>query len=71
LPENRRKHKFDNWDSQPVPPTSQWSVNQRITISREVSAKPIPYYLTLGFYLPEEGRYGRQIHLSWVDLGNR
>lgn len=69
LPEHRRQYKFDNWDFWPEPPTSKWQANERITITREILAKPIPYYMTLGFYLPGE-KYGRQTCLGWVDLGN-
>jgi hypothetical protein len=69
LPENRQEYKFDNWDFYPTPPTSMWPRNEHITITRDISAKPIAYYITLGFYTKEEGRHGRQTSLGWVDLG--
>jgi len=70
LPENRRQYKYDNWDFYPKPPTSAWSKNECLTITREISAKPIPYSLNLGFYTAEAGQHGRQINIGWVDLGN-
>lgn len=69
LPQKRQRHKFDNWDFYPSPPTSTWPANQVITITRTIPAKPIPYKLSLGFYTPKDGRHGRRINLGWVDLG--
>jgi hypothetical protein len=70
LPEDRRKFGFDNWDFYPEPPTSKWPKNGYMTISREISAKPIPYNFNLGFYSAEAGPEGREIDLGWIDLGD-
>lgn len=70
LPENLQKFKFANWDFKPQPTTSLWNPNERITIIREISAKPIPYRIKLGFNRPGQGRHGRQIDLGWIDLGS-
>jgi len=70
LPENRQKHKFNNWGLWPKPATSSWPKNDRVTITHEISAKPIPYNLRLGFWIAKEGNHGRRIDLGWVDLGD-
>jgi hypothetical protein len=70
LPLDRRKFKFVNWDFYPEPPTSAWPKNDYITVSREISAKPIPYNFELGFYSVDAGLYGRGINLGWIDLGD-
>lgn len=70
LPKSSRQYGFDNWDFRPRPATSAWPRNQCITITREISAKPIPYDLNLGFYTSETGQHGRQINIGWVDLGD-
>ncbi len=70
LPEKRKKHKFDNWDFNPKPATSDWPPNGRVIITRDISAKPIPYDLRLGFYSNKDGKHGRKIRLGWVDMGN-
>ena len=70
LPENMRQYGFDNWDFRPRPATSAWPQNQSITITREISAKPIPYDFNLGFYTSQAGHHGRQINMGWVDLGD-
>ena len=70
LPVNRRKSKFANWDFYPEPPTSIWSNNNYVTVSREISAKPIPYNFNLGFYSVDTGLHGRGINLGWIDLGD-
>jgi hypothetical protein len=70
LPVNRRKFKFDNWDFYPELPTSAWPKNDYVTVSREISAKPIPYNFNLGFYSVDTGLHGRGINLGWIDLGD-
>ena len=69
LPEERRKSGFANWDFCPTPVTSKWPDNEYVTITREISAKPIPYNFELGFYTGKEGLHGRRINLGWIDLG--
>ena len=71
LPKDRQKYKFSNWDFNPKPATSAWPRNEDITITTEILAKPIPYYMTLGFCTHKDGRHGRGINLGWVDLGER
>jgi len=71
LPKKRQKYKFDNWDFSPNPPTSVWSKDEYIIITREISAKPILYNVILGFYRPEEGRHGKQIKLGWLNLDDK
>jgi hypothetical protein len=68
LPLNRQQDKSDSWDFRPVPPTSQWPKQGYLIISREMTAKPIPYEIELGFYRIGEGRYGKSAKLGWVDL---
>lgn len=70
LPEKSRQYGYENWDFRPRPATSAWPKNQCITITREISAKPIPYDFNLGFYTSQAGRHGRQINMGWVDLGD-
>jgi len=70
LPKDRQKYKFSNWDFNPKPATSAWPRNEDITITTEISAKPISYYVKLGFFMAKDGRHGREINLGWVDLGD-
>jgi hypothetical protein len=70
LPDNRKKYKFDNWGFSPKPPTSDWPPSGRVTITQEISAKPIPYEFSLGFYRPEEGIHGKPIRIGCVDMSN-
>ncbi len=69
LPKERQKSGFANWDFYPTPVTSKWPDNEYVTITREISAKPIPYNFELGFYTGKEGLHGRRIKLGWIDLG--
>jgi len=70
LPENRRKYKFDNWTFWPKPATSGWPKNEHVTVTLEISAKPIPYNLIIGFWTAKKGNHGKQINLGWVDLAD-
>ena len=71
LPKSRQKYKFDNWGFNPDPPTSVWPEDEYIIITREISAKPIPYNMNIGFYRFDEGRHGKQIKLGWLKLGDK
>lgn len=66
---SQRQSEFENRDFYPEPATSLWPENGYITITRQISVKPVSYYMELGFYRAAEGRYGRRINLGWVDLG--
>jgi hypothetical protein len=70
LPEKSRQYGYANWDFRPRPATSAWPKNQSITITRDISAKPIPYDFNLGFYTSQAGHHGREINIGWVDLGD-
>jgi hypothetical protein len=65
---DKMAHKFDNWDFNPKNQTSNWQIGDSIMISTIVSAKNIPYYLALGFYLPEIGYCGKEVDLGWVNF---
>lgn len=67
---DRRENKFENWDFYPQLATSDWPGNDYVTVTREISAKPISYNIDLGFYTVRAGRHGRGVNLGWVDLGD-
>lgn len=71
LPPRRQKHGFDGWDFKPDPPTSLWPKEEYIIITKEITAKPIPYDIYIGFHKPIEGRHGEQVKLGWLDFGKK
>ncbi len=64
----RRQFGFENWDFDPELPTSAWPVGEGILLSRELTAKPIPYDLSFGFFKPGKDYYGKRFHLGWRRL---
>ncbi len=70
LPEDRRRHKFANWSFAPRPPASTWKPGEKILITAEITAQPIPYDLKTGFFLPGVGRPGIQCDLGRYQLSD-
>ncbi len=65
LPEERREFKFANWSFAPDPPVSTWQPGDKVLVSTEITAQPIPYDLKTGFFLPGVGRHGFHLSLGW------
>lgn len=70
LPEESRSQGLVMWNFDPDPPTGAWKQGEYVIITHRIQAEPIPYRLTLGFFLPEEGYFGRAIPIGWVDFRN-
>jgi hypothetical protein len=65
---DRQQYKFENWGFMPEPPTSQWQKQQYVIISREFFTKLPRVDLEIGWSCAGEGRYGKSVHLGWIDL---
>lgn len=65
LPEERRELKFANWSFAPDPPVSTWRPGEKVLLTTEITARPIPYDLKTGFFLPGVGRHGVHLGLGW------
>ena len=60
-----KKYKFENWGFAPSPAISDWKIGDKILVTRDITAQPIPYKIQTGFYKPGGGGPGIGCDLGW------
>lgn len=65
LPEERREYGFVGWSFAPDPPVSAWEPGERVLVTTEISAQPIPYNIVTGFSPIGGGEHRSRCEVGW------
>lgn len=65
LPEERRKYGFSNWSFAPDPPVSTWRPGDKVMVTVEIPARPIPYNIVTGFSPIGGGEHRSRCEVGW------
>jgi hypothetical protein len=65
LPEERRQYKFSTWSFAPDPPVSTWRAGEKVLVTTEITARPIPYNIVTGFSPIGGGDHKSRCEVGW------
>jgi hypothetical protein len=65
LPEERRQHKFSTWSFAPDPAVSTWRPGEKVLVTTEIIARPIPYNIVTGFSPIGGGDHRSRCEVGW------
>ena len=65
LPEERRQYGFSTWSFAPDPPVSTWRPGEKVLVTTEITARPIPYNIVTGFSPIGGGEHKSRCEVGW------